>query len=103
MSHPYTEEQVDTYSRAVFGLKDPAYTRIAHRELSNLHDAGITVNFPEPRFTVDSSGGMCDVRDTYAKGLRQLVTTYWTGHPAANKAAEAEARLLNEMHEKGEL
>ena len=53
---PYTDEQVHR-----FATRDPewigedeGYTGYARRFLENLHSAGITVQFPKPRFFVEA-------------------------------------------------
>ncbi len=86
---PYTAAQVCHFGDI---LAQP--THHAHRDLALLHEAGITVTFPEPRYFMYVTDHFAHIRDR-RDGSRALASFVLDRHPDARCAAQAEADRLN--------
>lgn len=86
---PYTDEQVRAFAGA---LNQPE--GFARDDLNALVRAGITVQFPEPRYRAHHDGDWIVV--DHGEPHEPTVAIYTEGfHPHPERAAEAEADRLN--------
>lgn len=91
---PYTDEQADIIRRATGGMLSYGEPKTL---LRYLHQAGITVTFPEPRYYVDGDKAPYDVMD---RVMGAGVARFWRhmDNNGRDYAQEHADRLNREDH-----
>lgn len=87
--YPYTDKQALAFARPINRFANAA---MGHVHLRALHEAGITVTFPEPRYVVRSTDlpTRNDVLDTLTE---RHVAAFW--HAESKRYAREHADRLN--------